>query len=50
MKFKALLLMLILSPLAMATTLDFVVEGAHASEKHSAKVVSRHPLQTLQIL
>lgn len=48
MKFKALLLMLILSPLAMATTLESAVEGAHRSAKHSARDVSRHPLQTLQ--
>ncbi len=45
---KALLLMLILSPLAVATTLESAVDGAQRSAKYSARDDSRHPLQTLQ--
>jgi len=48
MKLKVLLMMLVVCPLAMATTLESIIEGAQRSAKHSARDDSRHPLQTLQ--
>lgn len=48
MKFKSLLLLLLLSPLVAAGTLESAIDGNHRAQKNAARDDSRHPLQTLQ--